>query len=257
MTRLIMNEVIKIFHQKKVYIFFAILFIISLFNLAGTAITNRYLSGNNYGQTFPLILFDGVSNIIIPMFVIVLITSLFSDEYADGSLKLPLLRKVSRNQLLLSKMGAIGIVVLIFLLVLLILGYGLGISFFGWGDQFVLKSKSFEPYEGVMLTLFTYGISLISYLSFGMMILFLAVIINNSASVVAVSTGILFTSLVSDYIIPKAAPYLITNYFNTYRLFALDFEFKKLLAGLIVILTYGLGFYLTSISIFNRKDILI
>ena len=257
MIRLIMNEVIKLFHQKKVYIFFAVILVISLFNLLGTISTRGYLSGYNYGQSFPLIIFDGVSNIIFPMFVVVIIAGLFSDEFSDGSLKLPLLRKINRNELLLAKMGALGVMILIFLFVTMILGYVFGILFFGWGQDFVLKSKSFEVYEGILLTLFTYGISLISYMSFGMIILFLAVTIINSASVVVVGTGILFALHFSDYFYPKATPYLITSYFNTYRLLALEFDIINLIIGFLVIITYGVVFYAASIGIFKKKDLLI
>lgn len=256
MFKVTINELQKIFARRTVYVFMGVILIFSLFNLAGSLIANSYLAGKSFGQIFPLILFDGVGSFVMPMLVILLVVNMITDEYADGTIKLPLLRKVSRNQLLLGKMCALGIVLLVFLVFLLLLGYGLGIIFFGWGEQFLMKGKSYTSLHGIILTLTTYGVSLLSYISFGMVILLFAVLISNAASVVSIGTALLVTSLIAEYIIPNISPYLVSNYFNVYRLLASEAGTGRIALGLLVILIYSFVFYIFSFRVFNKKDLL-
>lgn len=256
MIKVMVNEVSKLLSQKKTYAFLGVIILISFVNLALAVVTNSYFVGSSYGQTFPLILFDSISNLILPMFVIIYIVNLITDEYVDGSLKLPLLRKVSRNQLLLGKLYAVGVILLIFMLVLLILGYSFGSIFFGWGESFFMKGKSYSSFAGVAVTLLTYLISLLANVSFGTIILLFALSINNSASVVGISMGVLFTSLLIDYMFPSAAPYLICNYFNSYRHLVEGVTLKELVIMFLVIVGNGLLFYSLSLVLFKRKDIL-
>lgn len=256
MIKIMINEINKLLSQKKTYIFVGIIILISFINLTFAVVSNSYFASSSYGQTFPLILFDSIATLVLPMFVIIFIVNLVTDEYVDGSLKLPLLRKVSRNQLLLGKLCALGVILLIFMFVLLILGYSFGIIFFGWGESFFMKGKYYSSVAGITLTLSTYLISLLANVSFGTIILLFALLINNSASVAGIGMGVLLSSLIMDYMVPPAAPYMISNYFNSYRLLIEGVTFEKLLLMLLVIVGYGLLFYGMSLALFKRKDIL-
>lgn len=256
MINIIQNEISKIFSRKKIYIFISILFIVALINLLNSLITRNLFASQDYGQTFPLLLFDSVASLVIPIFVVVLIASMVTDEYLDGSLKLTLLRKVSRNQLLLGKMGALFVVLFLLLLFLLIVGYTIGISFFGWGKVFLLKGKELSSSQGILFTLSVYTTSLLSYISFGMIILLFSVTIDNSGSVVALGLVTLISWVFIGEIFHKISPYLITDYFNTYNLFISNPSKEKIIFSFGVIFLYSISFYLLSFKIFNNKDLL-
>lgn len=272
--RVIKNEVYKLFAKKRIYVFMGILFAVALFVLAGALFTRNIFKpavpqqggtqdlvlsslGKGSGQTFPLTLFNGVASFVLPVLVIILVSSLITDEYADGSLKLPLLRQVSRSKLLLGKAGALAVTLLILLLFLLVLGYGLGIGFLGWDDQFLLKGTVLSSGQGIALIFLTYGLSILSLLSFGMVILLFAVLISNSGSVVGIGTGILFASLLVGEALPETSPYLISTYFNTYRFLTSGLEPREIITGCFIIAAYGIGFYILSLFIFKRKDLLL
>ena len=275
MIKIIYNEVYRLLARKKIYIFMAIILIVSLFSLASALITNGIFKPTNpnadtamqsqilsslgrfNGQSFPLTLFGGVMSTILPIFVVILIANMVTDEYTDGSLKLPLLRQVSRNELLIGKLVSLTVVMILMMLFLILLGYGLGTAFFGWGDRFLIKGRAISSSQGFIFTLLIYGSSLISLVSFGMVILLFAVLLDNSGSVVAIGMGILFSSLFLGQVLPETSPYLISSYFNTYELFTSQTGLKEVALGFLVILTYGIGFLIPSIFIFKRKDLLI
>ena len=275
MIKIIYNEVYKLLARKKIYIFMAIILIVSLFSLASALITNGIFKPTNpnadtamqsqilsslgrfNGQSFPLTLFGGVMSTILPIFVVILIANMVTDEYTDGSLKLPLLRQVSRNELLIGKLVSLTVVMILMMLFLILLGSGLGTAFFGWGDRFLIKGRAISSSQGFIFTLLIYGSSLISLVSFGMVILLFAVLLDNSGSVVAIGMGILFSSLFLGQVLPETSPYLISSYFNTYELFTSQTGLKEVALGFLVILTYGIGFLIPSIFIFKRKDLLI
>ena len=114
----------------------AIILIVSLFSLASALITNGIFKPTNpnadtamqsqilsslgrfNGQSFPLTLFGGVMSTILPIFVVILIANMVTDEYTDGSLKLPLLRQVSRNELLIGKLVSLTVVMILMMLFL-------------------------------------------------------------------------------------------------------------------------------------------
>lgn len=256
MIKIMINEVNKMLSQKKTYVFIGIIILVSFINLTLAVVTKSYFDSSSYGQTFPLVLFDSISTLFLPVFVILYVVTLVTDEYVDGSLKLPLLRKVSRNQLLLGKICSLAVILLIFMLVQLILGYSFGMMFFGWGEGFFIKGKSYSSAAGISITVVTYIISLLSNVSFGTIILLFALLINNSASVAGIGIGVLFSSLLVDYMIPAAAPYMISSYFNSYRLLVEGITLEKFMIMLLVIVGYGLLFYGLSLIIFKKKDIL-
>lgn len=256
MFKILNNEIYKIFAHKRIYIFMGIVFAVALFILTGAVLTNNLLLGRNSGQVFPLQIFDGEASFIIPILIIMLISSLVTDEYADGSIKLPLLREVSRNKLLLGKTGAAVVVTALILIFLLIMSYIFGIAFFGWGNKFLVKGLTLSPGRGIMFTLLVYVLSIISYTSFAMIILLLSVLVDNSGSVVGIGVGILIALLFIGQVFPEASLYLIPSYFNTFNLLTSGMDVKRIVIGFLFVMTVGLIFYILSITAFNRKDIL-
>jgi len=258
MLNVLKNELIKLFARRKIYVFLSILLIVSLAVLASSLITRNLNSFiKEYGQTFPLTLFDSTASIIIPIFIIILIADLVTEEYVDGSLKLSLLRPVSRRKLLLGKMGALVIGIMVLLLFLLILGYAIGILIFGWGDQFLIKGRTLTTGEGLLFTLKVYMLSLLPYASFGALILLFAVFMSNTGSVVGIGIGILLISLLTGQVFPELSAYLISSYFNTLDLLTSDMGAPEIICGLSLVAIYGILFYALSSWGFSKKDLLL
>lgn len=257
MINIVKNEIIKLFGRRKIQIFVLVLIILTLFNLGTALITNAKISGLSYGQIFPLTLFTSVSSIIIPIFIIILVTSLVTDEYADGSLKLLLLRQASRRKVLSGKMIAITFIILVQLLLLMVMGYVLGSAFLGWGENLVIKGETYSGIQGLVLTFLIYLTSMVSYVSFGMIILLFAILFDNSGSVVGIGSAMLLLSIIAGQLFPDITPFLISSYFNTYNIITSGVGFFKIVSGFLIISAYGIIFYILSCHVFKKKDILL
>lgn len=269
MSNIIVNEVYKLLARKKIYIFMVILFLLVLIMTISTSITNKAFRSSNLnanqaispmqinGQSFPITLLDGIISFALPIMVIILVADIVTGEYAEGSLRLPLLRQVSRTQLLLSKVCALAAAIMILLFFTAVLGYILGTVVLGWGDKFLLKSMALPPSYGILFTLSIYGFSVLPLLSFGMIILLFSVMLSNEGAVISTGMGILITLMVINEMFYKISPYLINNYFNVYNLISSGSGIENIFMALIIILIYGVLFYILSISIFKKRDILI
>lgn len=275
MANVIWNEIYKLLARKKIYIFAVILIVVCLFSLCSALITNSifksasphanadmqsqvmYALGKINGQSIPLAMFDGItSSIILPVFIIILITDMVTDEYAEGTLKLPLLRQVGRYELLSSKLGALAVILMLMLLLMLIMGYGLGTAIFGWGDAFLIRGRGLSSSQGLLFTLLVYGSSLISMISFGMVILMFSVLFNNSGTVVGIGMAALFSSTMFGAVFPEVNSYLLSGYFNTYRFFTSYTGIEEIASGFLIVLTYGIVSLILSLLVFKRKNLL-
>lgn len=256
MLSIIKNEIYKLFARKTLYVFIGIIFMIVVFNIIGTLVTNNTALGRSFGENFPITLFETAASIIMPVFIIVTVSTLVADEFAEGTLKLTLLRKVGRSKLLFGKVCALGTVITGLLLILLLLGYGLGTALFGWGGEFLIKGKHLTSSQGVVLTLLTYVLAIIPYLSFGMLILFISLLTKNGGTTTAIGTGILFFSLFLEIVFPDLSTYLISNYFNTYRIIIDDNGTRAVILGFLIIFGYGIVLYVLNLKIFNGQDLM-
>jgi ABC-2 type transport system permease protein len=264
-----MNEIYKIFVRKKIYIFIIILLIMAIFTGISTLHSNNLLGAEAQGQdqiisyvkdnaqNFPLIFLDGVSSFILPIFVIILISDMITDEYAEGTLKLTLLRQISRKKLLISKVLALTIILAVLFFFMVILGYIIGVTFLGLGDGFTFKEISLHPTMGMLFTLFIYLLSMFPLLAFAMIILIFAVLLSNSGEVIGIGVGLLFISMLVGQILNRLSPYLISNYFSLPKILYSGLELPSLLFGVLIAVAYGMVAFVVSLNIFRKRDMLI
>ncbi|MBV7276489.1 ABC transporter permease subunit [Clostridium sp. PL3] len=268
MINILVNEVYKLLSRKKIYIFMVILFLLVLIMTISTVMTNKAFGtgglGNNQtitpmqtnGQSFPVTLLDSIISFTLPIMVVILVADIVTGEYAEGSLKLPLLRQVSRKQLLLAKVGALLISIMILLFFIMILGYVFGVAILGWGDKFLLKEIILSSTYGILFTLFIYSSSIFPLLSFGMIILLFSIILSNEGSVISTGVGIFITLTIVNEMFYRVSPYLLNHYFNVYDLINSGSEIEKMITAILVIFLYGIVFYFASLISFKKKDIL-
>lgn len=256
MIRVIGNEMKKILSQKTIYVFStAVIFVIFL-NILGALITNNTALGKNYGETFPVTIFEGLAGVVIPIFIVAMVSNMVAEEYSEGTIKLTLLSRVSRSRLLTGKLLALGIILSIFLILMLLLGYGIGVALLGWGGEFMVKGRALTPGQGIVITLLTYGLSLIPFMSFAAFIMFISILTKKGGAATIVGCGVLFFLLLLQIAFPDLAQFIVTNYFNTYRIITSQGGIQTIVTGFSIIFTYGLILYALSLRIFNRQDIL-
>lgn len=131
MTGLIKNELLKLAHNRKTYGFILALLMINIIPVLLTLLIGiRTMDG----QSYPSTLYGFTVSWVLPLFLIAIIAELITEEYSAGTLSLSLVHPVTRVQLITAKAVAIFILILAGLLYALLLGYGIGTLFFGWGS---------------------------------------------------------------------------------------------------------------------------
>jgi ABC-2 type transport system permease protein len=278
MISLIKNEIYKIFKQKKLYIFAAVIAALTILQYVSYLVTHQIAEknpdikaafANMNGQTMPLTMLGGLSTILV-IFITILLSDIMTDEYKTGTLKLSLIRPVSRIKLLISKMFSVLIGSAVLLLFTMIISYIFGVIFFGWGDKFVFQgikyslngdmsnyTVTYGVFKGILFTLFSYFIALVPYMAFGMVALFFATIFSNMGATIGTMLGIWVVLDIVRSALKAARPYVINTYFTYYMDFANNINWGNVLAEFGVILAYGIVFFAASAIIFRKKDILL
>jgi ABC-2 type transport system permease protein len=261
---LIKNEVFKVFRLKKLYIFMAIIIVLEVINgiyyiatknnpgKIGQDIGNMLASFN--GQSFPVLMLQGMGQFVI-IFMAILLADIISDEYKNGTLKLSLLRPVTRVELLFSKIISLLVSLIVLLGFILIVSYIIGTLFCGWGDKTVVNGVNFTTAAGIILTLKAYLITILPYFAFGMIIVFTSILFTSMGATIGVSLGVMIVLGILENI-KQVHNYSILHQFNIYSNFVKDFKWSNMLIGIANVAVYLVVFYIGSMLVLKKKDIL-
>ncbi|MDW7675501.1 MAG: ABC transporter permease [Bacillota bacterium] len=254
MIKLIKNELIKLGSGRRLQSFLLLLVASQLIPVLVT-----FVSGIKAfeAQTYPLSMLGFTASWLLPIFLIVIIAQLVTDEYSSGTLVLSLIHPVSRGKLLAAKLLTLLLLILGSLGLSLLLAYVIGIVFFGWSPDFVLRGVSYSLLGGITKTIGAHLVAALPLLAFSALVLLLALTFNSSSVVVGIAVSLLFASMVLGQAIPSLRPFLITFYFTdlSYSLFFSE-DSIQLTKGFVIVGLYGLIPYAISNIIFKRRDLL-
>ncbi len=243
MLSLIKNELFKIFHSKKIYVFG---FIITAIAIIGSIAIKKNVSASEINiHLISQFMLMALMQSIMVIFSVVLISDMITDEYKCGTLKLPMLHPVSRLHYFAAKVISVFIITLLMLLYTLVISYILNLVVLGTGGA--VKATEF------LKVLRYYVLSTLPLLAFDMIIFFIAINLASGGAVIGLSLGLYFGLQIAGQLIQGLDKYLITTYIT---LFVNTTPKETLIEGLIAIGIYSFVFYLISNFIFKRKDIL-
>ena len=254
MIGLVKNELIKFISHKKLYWFLGLITILYLLPVLMTVFVKIKTFD---GQIFPYTMASLITAWIMPIVLIVMIAESITDEYTSGTLSLSLVQPISRTQLITAKIVALLIITTFLLTLAMLLGYGIGTLFFGWGTDFMIRGVVYSTGEGIRITATTFLASVFPLMAFSTMIIFLALLLSGTAAVTGVAIGILLTYTFADLLIKEIQPYLINAYFSLLpTMLSFPTSPQKLQFAMLFITVHGLIFYLASLMLFNKKDML-
>ena len=247
MIGLIKNELVKVFNQKKIYIFLALVFghIIFSIVLSLMGIINPELTG----QTFAYDNLSLLAQFLLPIFSIILIGDMITEELVKGTFKLSLIHPVSRKEYLTGKFLSLGIILGILLLSSLVFSYISGTFIFGWGESFQIGQKALSTQHGIIWTLFSHFISIIPIMAFNMYVFILAMKLETSGGLVGIGIGIYLIMDVIRLFIAGLRPFVIINYFRFYENLLAGLAPQELISAILIISIYGMAGYLVSLRI--------
>lgn len=257
MIHLIRGELFKAVRLKKMYFFMCIIAgieIIQVLQLKWKGANGTSIDLN--GQSLAFQLLNSSPQIMI-IFIAVLIADMIVDDYRNGTLKLSLLRPVSRVELLNAKVASFILLVAALLVFLVVTSYMIGTLAFGWGDHAAWDGITYTTDEGIWLTLQSALLALLPSLGFGMIVIFIALLSTSMGVTIGLPLGLM---VLSPYVeaIQQVKDYFIVYQMHFFHLHVMNNPVSlESIKELISIMVYFGLFYLGSVMIMKKKDILL
>lgn len=255
MMKLLKNELYKLFKTKKLYVFAAIILAVLLLNL------NNYQPGSErtiwtftYGQSTPLTLINILSQFMV-IFIPIFIGDSITNEYRQGTLKLSLMRPVTRSQLLKAKVASLFVFICVMAIFFIAASYAIGTHYLGWGNGMEYAGQLYPPMEGILLTLGANALLILPFMAYGLFVLSIAVFSSNM-SLTIISSLVIMTIGLNLNVFEAIAPYSLAYhiaYFHENFIPALDWRLVLQSTGIIGI--YVGIFALLSFYKFRKKEI--
>jgi len=276
-VKILFIEIYKVFIRRRSYIgFAAILFIVIMLLVAVSheaktvldfltsnlkdsfSFQGNLVNGNLYAHIVLRSLW-----VHIPLLIVLVTGDLVSGEYQSGTFRLVLSRPVSRFTIISSKFIAGFIYVVLLIVFLAVLSLGLGYLFLGKGDLLVTGNtiNIFESDDVLWRFALSYLFGILSMLTVASLSIMLSTLFDNSITAILMSLAIVISlTFVSTFNIPFIniiKPFIFTTYMGGWQSF---FEFKidmqHIIFEAIILVVHIVAFYILSLYIFLRKDIL-
>lgn len=204
-------------------------------------------------QSFPLQHLQS-SFLLTGVFMAIYVAQISVQERSMGTIKITLLRPVSRFEYFISKVISIYLFSLLLTLMMIVLGYGIGLVVLGWGDQMVFQSLSSGGIEGVLITLLCGLVFSIAYFAFGMIALLVSMF-SNKLLESAIVMGILL--LVGQYleIFPSIKKFAVFHQMLFLHMDIIDKPFADNLISFLVLFVYIAVCGIIGFLLFEKKDL--
>ncbi|MFN5711964.1 MAG: ABC transporter permease [Bacteroidota bacterium] len=274
---LIQTELHKIFRKGRSYVGFgAIAFIVIVIQIA------LYVDGESYldlgTQTlkesfaFQGNLLNGYLSVYIilsslwihiPFLIALVAGDLIAGEASTGTLRVLLIRPISRIQLIMAKFTAILLYVLAIVCFMAVLSLGTGLLIFGEGDLFVMRDiiYVFESSDSLWRILAAFTFSFLSMSMIASMSFMFSSFVDSAQgpTITTMSIIIVFMIISSvDFSVFRAVkPFMFTTYMGAWQEFFADpVNWSKVYRAVFVLFSHIVVFLGVTLWHFNRKDIL-
>lgn len=252
------NELVKLFKTKYLYVFSALLILLTALIAYDqkTQMTGWQSVIKTFNaQSLPLAFVNTTAQ-FMAVFIGIYAAWSIADEYKKGAFKLPLLKPVSRIELLHAKILALLVFNLVIILVNILASYAIGLEVFGWGEAAVYKDVVLAPAAGILITFLAYGLNLLPYMAFGMLTLFIALQAESMTTTIMAAIGISYLGQFFYLIQPIRIYSIVTQmyYFSDYLILGEDSA--RAILSLVTNLAYFLVFYLLARKTIQTKDLI-
>lgn len=198
----------------------------------------------------------------VPLLLALVCGDLISGEASTGTIRFLLTRKVSRNQIIISKFITALFYSTVMVTLMMLLSLGLGVLIFGKGDMIILKDVVYildektVPMRMFYAYLFSIlGMATVASLAF----MFSAFTQSNVTPIVMTMVVIVAFTILSALNIEffnLIKKFFFTNYMNNWKLFFEDpFNKEKIIRSVVILLSHIVIFFSITIYYFNKKDI--
>ena len=192
-------EIKRLFKSRLLWVFtcfFAAMYVISaiFFNLYGS---EGSVLTNASAQSFPIQHLQA-SLTFTAIFVAIYVGDITVQDRMNGTIKLTLLRSLSRLQYFISRVLCTFIFSIVMTLIMIVAGYIVGLAFFGWGEYFEFFGMFSSGLHGVGITLLAGFAFALAYFIFGLLILVVSLYFERVATLAMVAGA---STLIGQYVI--------------------------------------------------------
>lgn len=220
------------------------------------------LEGNVINGYLITYLIQNAMLVHVPLLLALVCGDLISGEASTGTIRFLLTRKVSRNQIIISKFITALFYSTVMVTLMMVLSLGLGVLIFGKGDMIILKDVVYiidektVPMRMFYAYLFSIlGMATVASLAF----MFSAFTQSNVTPIVMTMVVIVAFTILSALNIEffnLIKKFFFTNYMNNWKLFFEDpFNKEKIIRSVVILLSHIVIFFSITLYYFNKKDI--
>lgn len=234
--------------------FFFINYIISVifFKLYGNE--GSVLTVGN-AQSFPIQHLPS-SYLFAGIFIAVYVAQIVTQECSRGTIKLILLRSVSRLEYYASRITSIFLFSVFLVLMMLALSYITGWIFFGWGDKMVFNTINASGIHGILITLKSGFAYAFVYFIFGLIALVVSIFTRRLLESVIIMGGMLMAGQYFE-LLPDIKQFAIFHHIYFFGSDLLEKNLRQNIGSVAILCVYLLFFAVSGYFIFRKKDLFV
>ncbi|PJI07620.1 MULTISPECIES: ABC transporter permease [Clostridium] len=245
MFKVLKNEIVKTLGGKKVYILTGAI-IVSIILMAVMGKTN--MDFKMTAHNFVIETLGGmIMKPLIPIFMVLVVSEAFTEDYANGTMKFSLMTPIKRKELVIGKFLFIAVYAAALMIISFIFSYIVGIFAFGDISEFVKTMPyNIECYTIVMLPI----------LAFSAVLSFLSLFVNNNGAMIGAGISIYFIMVIVNQVLKNAIYFTFSGGMLAYDLVGKAGTYNIMLIPAAACL-YIVLFLVLSIAAINKKDIVL
>ncbi len=195
---------------------------------------------------FPMLVLSVFVNTILPLFTALVAIDVFAGEFSQNTMKIALVRPVTRLKLYTAKIAAMAFFVVANLLIVMVLSMLAG---------FMFNSAS-ASVPGFIRIIVSYLVTLMPIMALAMVIVFLSNVFRSGVAVFFLSIILFIGFKVLGFVFYQYSSLFITSMLGWYNLWTADImPVSKILREFLIMAGYAIMFFTAGYYLFDRKDI--
>lgn len=240
------NEIEKMYKKKKALVVVIIsLLVIVMGQLMVIGIKNGFGIMPFSGTVFPTTVLSMFVNTILPLFTALVAIDIFSGEFSQNTMKIAMLRPVTRLKLFSAKIAAIAFFVLANLIFVMLLSLVTGLVF----------NSANTTITGVLQVFWSYIVTLYPVMTLALVIVFLSNVLKNGTAVFFLSIIIFIVFKGLGIAFPRYSGFFITSMLEWYDLWSIyPMPAFQIIREFLIITGYAIMFFTAGYYLFDKKD---
>ena len=242
----IINETQKVFARKKSLVILVFATLIPIFS---TVVLSYFQNGLGISPVqstdFSVTILGIFTSLFLPLFVVMTAADLFSGEFSERTMKINLLRPISRLKIYASKIASLGIFIVINLGVVFLASTIMG---------FFLEGKN-GVIEGLFKAMIAYLAAVFPMFLFGAAAAFISQFFKSGSGTLTISILLYIVLKVISAVFPDVSDMLFTNYTDWHLLWsASSVSITKIVNVFMFMLSYSIIFLGSGFYLFDRRE---